>query len=105
MAIETPPLLYGVWLTGTGWLNWHGREFASENRLMAEEALRMCKPAQGRVALIDDSMKLLRDYFLQQERAKNERRLVNRIRKLYKRIVTNNARKGRNTSEVTDGIS
>lgn len=83
MAVDEPaplpPLVYGVWLPGQGWLrDRNKREFADLHIEYAEQAARL---VSGKVRLIDDSMIALEALFLEQEALKHERRIWIRIRR------------------------
>ena len=74
-----PPLVYGVWLPGQGWLrDRNKREFADLHTEYAEQAARL---VGGKVRLIDDSMIALEPLFLEIEALRNEPRIFNRIRR------------------------
>ena len=69
MANNDLPFVYGVWLTGKGWLRGRGNRVFTDMRLRyAEDALSMCRPAKGRIVVFDDSMLDLESYFLEQEK-------------------------------------
>ncbi len=67
-----PPLVYGVWIPGLGWLKSpDGRHFADLNREAAESACRLYGPG-ARVEVFDDAMRDLEPVFLEQERRRAE---------------------------------
>jgi hypothetical protein len=70
---EIPPLTYGIWITGSGWLrSTSGDHYFADPRIeYAKTALRMWKIGDNtpaRIELIDESMIGLRDMFLERER-------------------------------------
>ena len=68
MGIELPPLTYGVWINGKGWLkDKSGRHFADLRIEYAEEVIDFLLDTPARVALIDESMMALEDLFLEKE--------------------------------------
>lgn len=98
-----PPLVYGVWIEGQGWLRGTGgRVFADMRREYAEEVLHMHQASlapYAKVVLFDEAMGDLELLFLEREKqalqemrrvqqkdrafwkARHERRFANRIRK------------------------
>lgn len=110
-----PPLVWAVWITGRGWLrDAGGHVFADMHREMAEAARRMytgnlLQEPEARVELFDDAMLHLEPLFLEREaaaikeharlrrvydnavkkadRERQERRLVNRLRKLIHELL------------------
>lgn len=86
-ATSALPLVYGVWLTGKGWLRGaNSIPFADLHREYAEAALGM-SCTKGKVVLIDEDMITLEGYFLMQESKQKQRGLLNRLRSLIGRIV------------------
>ena len=85
--IATIPLVYGVWLTGKGWLRGaNGIPFADMHREYAEAALNM-SCTRGKVVLIDDDMIALESYFLTQETKRKQSKLWSRLIKLIARLT------------------
>ena len=82
MAVELPPLTYGVWIAGSGWLrSSDGRYFADPRIEYAQTALRMWvigDKTPARIELIDESMIGLRDIFLERERLHDANLELNR---------------------------
>lgn len=92
---QLPPLVYGVWIAGEGWLKKDARPFADLNPEMADQAARMLYPTPAEVRLFDDAMLALEHRFLEceaeaaaeakaQTRARNERKIVYRFTKWLK---------------------
>jgi hypothetical protein len=79
---DIPPLTYGVWINGTGWLRSNdGHYFADPRMEYAKAALRMWKIGDNtpaRIELIDESMIGLRDIFIERERMHDVNKELNR---------------------------
>jgi hypothetical protein len=60
----TPPM-YGVWITGQGWLRSNGKPFAIDNKEIALETARRVK---SKVYFIDESLVGLEREFLEMEK-------------------------------------
>ncbi len=74
---DIPPLTYGVWITGIGWLKDENSRFFADPRLeYAQTALRMWAIGDNtpcRVELIDNSMIGLQNTFMAREQKHLER--------------------------------
>jgi hypothetical protein len=72
MTGNIPPLTYGVWIEGRGWLrDDNGHYFADPRIPYAKTALRMWmfgNDGKARIELIDDSMIGLQNIFIERER-------------------------------------
>lgn len=71
-SVPVPPLTYGIWIVGAGWLrDQNGRFFADPRMQYAKTALRMWViggTGPARIELIDDSMTGLQTIFIERER-------------------------------------
>lgn len=78
---QIPPLTYGVWIEGRGWLRDDlGRHFADPRLQYAKAALRMWTlggDTVARIELIDESMIGLQSVFIERERLRDARKELN----------------------------
>ena len=90
VGMPIPPLTYGVWITGVGWLrDQNGRHFADPRKAYAQTALRMWiigGSGPARIELIDDSMIGLQSVFIEQERLHIARKELLAKRSLKERL-------------------
>jgi hypothetical protein len=95
---QIPPMTYGVWIEGRGWLrSSDGRWFADPRIEYAKTALGLINRA-GRykchILLFDQSLASLQDQFLEEEKvytyglvAKKEKRLTHRVLVFIQKVL------------------
>jgi hypothetical protein len=76
-----PPILYGVWIPGQGWLKTHAGAVAFVHRTVAESTAKRIG-SRARSEYIDDSLKDLEQTLLQAEVERRNRSLWTRIKLL-----------------------